>query len=195
MLTHNSIGGYRASVESWLRNYLIDCDEKKQALMHMFEDSSVAIIYGSAGTGKSTLISHISNFFAVKDKIFLANTHPAVENMRRKVKTTNSEFKTIKSFLAENNRHYECDILVVDECSTVSNHDMREVLEKARFQLLILVGDIYQIESIMFGNWFSIAKTFIPPKAIIELKHPYRTQNEDLLTVWDRVRNLDIAIL
>ena len=27
-LTQSSIGGYRASVESWLRNYYIDCDEK-----------------------------------------------------------------------------------------------------------------------------------------------------------------------
>lgn len=194
-LTKESIGGYRASVESWLRNYSIDCEEKKEALAGMFEDSMVAMVYGAAGTGKSTLISHISNFFADMDKIFLANTHPAVENMHRRVKTGNSEFKTIKSFLSAGNSHLSCDVLIVDECSTVSNHDMREVLEKAQFKLLILVGDVYQIESIMFGNWFSIARSFLPPKAIIELKHPYRAENEDLLMVWDRVRNLDNAIL
>lgn len=194
-LTKDSIDGYRASVESWLRDYSIDCAEKKEALMGMFEDSLVAMIYGAAGTGKSTMISHISNFFADKDKIFLANTHPAVENMHRRVKTGNSEFTTIKSFLSASNSHLSCDVLVVDECSTVSNHDMREVLKKAQFKLLLLVGDVYQIESIMFGNWFSIARSFLPPKAIIELKHPYRTENEELLTVWDRVRNLDNAIL
>lgn len=54
----------------------------------MFANSHVALIYGSAGTGKSTLIKHISNFWADKDKIFLANTHPAVDNMRRKVKSS-----------------------------------------------------------------------------------------------------------
>lgn len=194
-LTQSSIGGYRASVESWLRNYYIDCDEKKEAILRLFENSSVAIIYGAAGTGKSTLINHISNFFSDKDKIYLANTHPAVENMHRKVKTANCEFKTIKSFLSDNNDHFECDILVIDECSTVSNHDMRMVIEKAKFDLLILVGDVYQIESIMFGNWFSIANTFVPTKAIVELNHPYRTKNNELLAVWDRVRNLDIAIL
>ena len=189
------IGGYRASVESWLRDYEIDSPEKEEAIKRMFENSTVALIYGSAGTGKSTLISHISDFFSERDKIFLANTHPAVENMRRRVKTSNSDFKTIRSFLYEGNNHTSCDVLVIDECSTVSNHDMRDILETATFKLLILVGDVYQIESILFGNWFSIARSFIPSEATIELTKPYRTTNENLLTVWDRVRRLDDAIL
>ena len=192
-LTKEHINGYRASVKSWLREYAIDSAEKIDALEKMFDNSLVAMIYGSAGTGKSTLINHISNFLSDKDKLFLANTHPAVENMHRKVKAANCKFSTISSFLAKNN--CECDVLVIDECSTISNRDMRKILEKAKFKLLILVGDIYQIESIMFGNWFSIAKEFIPQKAIIELKNPYRTRDKDLLNVWDKVRNLDIAIL
>lgn len=194
-LTTNGIGGYRASVDSWLRNYEVDCPEKKKALLRMFEDSTVALIYGSAGTGKSTLINHISSFFSDRDKIFLANTHPAVENMRRKVKTVNSEFNTIRSFLSKRNTHTCCDVLVIDECSTVSNHDMRSIIESAEYKLLILVGDVFQIESIMFGNWFSIARFFIPEKATIELTKPYRTTSDSLLTVWDRVRKLDEAIL
>lgn len=194
-LTASGIGGYRASVDSWLRNYDVDCPEKKEALLSMFEDSTVALIYGSAGTGKSTLINHISNFFSDRDKIFLANTHPAVENMRRKVKTTKSEFKTIRSFLSGRNSHTNCDVLVIDECSTVSNHDMRSILESTEYKLLILVGDVFQIESIMFGNWFSIARFFVPEKATIELTKPYRTTSDSLLTVWDRVRELDDAIL
>ena len=72
---------------------------------------------------------------------------------------------------------------------------MRKVLEKARFKLLVLVGDVYQIESIYFGNWFDIARNFISKGSIFELTYPYRTQNRNLLTVWERVRNLDIAIL
>lgn len=161
----------------------------------MFEDSTGALIYGSAGTGKSTLINHISSFFSDRDKIFLANTHPAVENMRRKVKTSKSEFKTIRSFLSGRNSHTSCDVLVIDECSTVSNHDMRAILESAEYKLLILVGDVFQIESIMFGNWFSIARFFVPEKATIELTKPYRTTSESLLNVWERVRELDDAIL
>lgn len=72
---------------------------------------------------------------------------------------------------------------------------MKEVLEKANFKLLVLVGDVYQIESIYFGNWFDIAREFVPKTSIFELTKPYRTTNNALLTVWNRVRNLDDAIL
>ena len=176
-------------------SYTIDDDGKKEALRQMFSNSHVALIYGSAGTGKSTLIKHISNFWADKDKMFLANTHPAVDNMRRKVTAGNSVYNTIATFLSKRNNNTNCDVLFIDECSTVSNDDMRRVLEKANFKLLVLVGDIYQIESIYFGNWFSIAQKFVPETSIFELTHPYRTTNNNLLTVWDRVRKLGDAIL
>lgn len=196
-LASSGVSQYTASVDSWIsrESYTIDDAGKKEALRQMFANSHVALIYGSAGTGKSTLIKHISNFWADKDKIFLANTHPAVDNMRRKVTAGNSEYNTIAKFLSKRNNSTDCDVLFIDECSTVSNDDMRRVLEKANFKLLVLVGDIYQIESIYFGNWFSIAQKFVPETSIFELTHPYRTTNNNLLTVWDRVRKLDDAIL
>ncbi|HHW36765.1 MAG TPA: AAA family ATPase [Bacillales bacterium] len=196
-LSSSGIGQFSSSVDSWLQqsSYDIDCDEKKTALRQMFSTSKVALIYGSAGTGKSTLIKHISNFFADKKKIYLANTNPAVDNMRRKVKTGNSVFKTIASFISNKNIETECDVLFIDECSTLGNSDMRKVLVKADFKLLVLVGDIFQIESISFGNWFSVARSFVPRESIFELTIPYRSTDDNLLLVWDRVRNLDIAIL
>ena len=196
-LASSGVSQYTASVDSWIsrESYTIDDEGKKEALRQMFANSHVALIYGSAGTGKSTLIKHISNFWADKDKIFLANTHPAVDNMRRKVTAGNSEYNTIAKFLSKRNNNTDCDVLFIDECSTVSNDDMRRVLEKANFKLLVLVGDIFQIESIYFGNWFSIAQKFVPATSVFELTHPYRTTNNDLLTVWDRVRKLDDAIL
>lgn len=196
-LASSGVSQYTSSVDSWItrESYVIDDDGKKEALRQMFANSHVALIYGSAGTGKSTLIKHISNFWADKNKIFLANTHPAVDNMRRKVTAGNSEYNTIAKFLSKRNYNTDCDVLFIDECSTVSNDDMRRVLEKANFKLLVLVGDIFQIESIYFGNWFSIAQKFVPMTSIFELTHPYRTTNNDLLTVWDRVRKLDDAIL
>ena len=196
-LASSGVSQYTVSVDSWIsrESYIIDDDSKKEALRQMFANSHVDMIYGSAGTGKSTLIKHISNFWADKDKIFLANTHPAVDNMRRKVTAGNSVYNTIATFLSKRNNNTNCDVLFIDECSTVSNDDMRRVLEKANFKLLVLVGDIYQIESIYFGNWFSIAQKFVPETSIFELTHPYRTTNNNLLTVWDRVRKLDDAIL
>lgn len=196
-LASSGVSQYMSSVDSWISReaYTIDDDGKKEALRQMFAHSRVALIYGSAGTGKSTLIKHISNFWADKNKIFLANTHPAVDNMRRKVTAGKSEYSTIAKFLSNRNNNTDCDVLFIDECSTVSNEDMRNVLEKASFKLLVLVGDIYQIESIYFGNWFSIAPRFVPETSVFELTHPYRTTNESLLTVWDRVRKLDDSIL
>ena len=188
---------YTSSVESWLStsSYYIDCDEKLNALKQMFSDSHVALIYGSAGTGKSTLINHISNFFNDRKKIFLAITNPAVDNLKRKVNASNCEFKTINSFLSKKNENTKCDLLVIDECSTVSNKDMKLVLEKVNTKLLVLVWDIFKIKSITFGNWFHIIRSFIPEKSVFELTKPYRTIDEGLLTIWERVRNLDDAIL
>ncbi|MDE7433201.1 MAG: ATP-dependent RecD-like DNA helicase, partial [Lachnospiraceae bacterium] len=196
-LASAGVSQYMSSVDSWLLRsaYKIDDQNKKEALRHMFSASHVALIYGSAGTGKSTLINHISNFWSDKKKIYLANTHPAVDNMQRKVTVGNSSYYTIAKFLSKKNQDIECDLLFIDECSTVSNSDMRKVLDKAKFKLIVLVGDIYQIESIYFGNWFSIARKFVPEASVFELTHPYRTTNEELLTVWDRVRNIDNAIL
>ena len=71
----------------------------------------------------------------------------------------------------------------------VSNRDMIEVLRKKNFKLLVLVGDIYQIESIQFGNWFNLARYFVPVKAQYELTELYRTENKQLQELWSRVRN------
>ncbi len=196
-LASSGVAQYTASVDSWMSNesYYIDDSSKKDAIRKIFSNSHVALIYGSAGTGKSTLINHIANFWADNDKLFLANTHPAVDNMRRKVTANHSKYSTIAKFLTKKNLDTDCDILFIDECSTVSNRDMRQVLEKANFKLLVLVGDVYQIESIYFGNWFSIAQKFVPQSSVFELTHPYRTTCNELRTVWDRVRNLDDSIL
>lgn len=196
-LSSSGIDNYTNSVEFWLKSssYEIDCAEKKAALKQMFESSRVALIYGSAGTGKSTLINHISNFFNEKKKICLANTHPAVDNLRRKVSAASCTFSTIATFLSPKNHNTDCDLLIIDECSTVSNSDMKLILERAEFKLLVLVGDVFQIESIVFGNWFSIARSFVSEKSVFELIRPYRTNNPNLLNVWNKVRNMDDAML
>lgn len=196
-LSTKGIDNYTNSVDAWLRSstYLIDCDEKKKALKIMFTSSKVALIYGSAGTGKSTMINHISNFFNDKKKIYLANTNPAVDNLKRKVNAANCTYKTITKFLSYGNRDTTCDLLFIDECSTVSNKDMLDVLNAATFKLLILVGDIFQIESILFGNWFGVAKAVVPQSAISVLEQPYRSKNQNLLALWSKIRNIEADIL
>lgn len=196
-LSDEGVSNYTNSVNAWLNeeNNQVDCDEKKEVIKNLFSNSTVAVLYGAAGTGKSTLINHISHFFSDKDKLFLAQTNPAVDNLKRKVKASNCNFMTITKYILNSRVKSECDILIIDECSTVSNSDMAKILRKASFKLLILVGDTYQIESIRFGNWFNIAQKFIPETSRAELKKTYRSKDSELIKLWDRVRKMDSQIL
>ena len=54
--------------------------------------------------------------------------------------------------------------------------------------MVILAGDIYQIESIDFGNWFFYAKNILPEKAVVELASTWRTEDELLRGLWEEVR-------
>lgn len=198
-LTSIGIKNYTNSVNAWLQDtpHGIDCQNKKESLTRMFENSRLALIYGSAGTGKSTMINHISQFFADREMLFLANTNPAIDNLKRRVMAQHSTFMTIAKFKSSwNEDNTEYDLLFIDECSTVSNADMKAILEKANFKLLVLVGDIFQIESILFGNWFDLTYSSNDFKnSIFELTTPYRSTNAKLIKVWDKVRNLDNDIL
>lgn len=191
------ISGHRADVQQWINaNPLaIDDELKADALKGLFEHSKVALIYGAAGTGKSTMLNHIANYLASESKLCLAHTNPAVDNLRRRVQAPNAEFSTISKHVQSSKKFgARCDVLVMDECSIVSNESFLDVLENTSFDLLVLVGDVYQIESIEFGNWFSIIRSYLPEESVFELTKPFRTSDEALLTLWDRVRNLDDRI-
>lgn len=154
-LTQSGIENYTNLANYWMNtSNQVNCPEKREALLNMFSQSKVALIYGSAGTGKTYLINHISNLFADKSRLYLAQTNPTVNNLRRNVTcSANSAFMTISKFTSKSYKGNNCfDILIIDECSTVNNHDMRTVLDQATFELLVLVGDTYQIEAIEFGN-------------------------------------------
>lgn len=187
------IAGYSEAVIRWfdLAPREIDDPAKRDALERLFSDSKVALVYGAAGTGKSTMVDHIAKYFNDKSKLFLAHTNPAIDNLKRKVSAQNTTFRTISSHIYRNGIDPEYDLLVIDECSTVSNADLLKVLKKTSFKLLVLVGDVYQIESIQFGNWFSIIRAFVPDSAIFELKTPYRTKSAALLSFWNKVRNIE----
>jgi len=187
------VAGHATAVERWLQasTGVIDDAAKRDALAQLFAHSRVALIYGAAGTGKSTMVDHIARYFGERSKLFLAHTKPAVDNLKRKVHAQNVTFRTISSHIHRNSVDPEYDLLVIDECSTVSNADLLKVLAKTTFKLLVLVGDVYQIESIQFGNWFSLARSFLPKSAIFELKTPFRTKNKELLSFWDKVRNIE----
>lgn len=198
-LAQRGVDNYSNTAKHWIENndYNIS-DEKKNALKTMFETSHVSVIYGAAGTGKTTFINYISSFFKEYSKLYLAYTNPAVNNLKRKVATiSDCEFMTISKFNNKYNNDIKrkYDIIFIDECSTVSNKEMKDFLELADFKLLVLVGDTYQIESIEFGNWFDAIRGFLPEAAICELIKPYRSSSEQLQLLWDNVRKMEDDIL
>ena len=105
----------------------LDDPVKADILVNMFQNSYVHFIYGAAGTGKTTLVNHITSLMVSQRKIYLAQTNPAVENLRRKVVSSGSqdEFMTIDRFIGRSRYNtIFCDLIVVDECSTVKNDDI-----------------------------------------------------------------------
>jgi len=191
----SGISGYTQAVTRWVGESARSIDDtvKQQVLTQLFSNSKVALIYGAAGTGKSTMVDHIAHYFSDKGKLFLAHTNPAKDNLMRKVSAQNSEFRTVSSEIHSGHNPFlpDYDLLVIDECSTVSNSDFLKVLEKNTAKLIVLVGDVYQIESIQFGNWFEVIRSFIPSSSVFELTTPFRTQSSSLLDFWNKVRNID----
>ncbi|OSC75609.1 helicase [Streptomyces sp. BF-3] len=193
-ISASGVSQHSSDVQAWIdaNPRAIDDPLKAQALRELFEHSKVALVYGAAGTGKSTMVNHIANYFESAQKLFLAHTNPAVDNLKRRVQAPNVEFSTISRHTRNSTSSgTKYDVLVIDECSTVSNASLLDVLEKTSFDLLVLVGDVYQIESIEFGNWFNIIRSYIPSESVFELTEPFRTTDQGLLTLWGRVRNLD----
>lgn len=165
---------------------------KKQAILEAFVKSRLLLIYGAAGTGKTTLINYISNLMKDQRKLFLTKTHTALQNLKRRIENpgANTDFISIDSFTKRVNLP-DYDVIFVDECSTIDNRTMMTFLSKMRPDtFLVMAGDIHQIESIDFGNWFFYAKDIIKtPGSNVELLSTWRTQDQGLISLWDEVRN------
>lgn len=164
---------------------------KEQAVKNVFVNSQVLLIYGAAGTGKTTLINHISNLMMGRKKLFLTKTHTALQNLKRRIENpgSTSDFISIDSFTKRVSLP-DYDIIFVDECSTIDNRVMANFMSKiSPTSLLVLAGDIHQIEAIEFGNWFFYAKEIINSRgANVELLSTWRTKDESIIDLWDEVR-------
>lgn len=168
------------------------CDEpiskdKINILNNIFKLSSIAFIYGPAGTGKTKMIELISSALEHYKVCLIANTNTAVTNLKSRLQEDNNlSIMTIKNYLKNYNEN--CDLLVIDECSMVSNKDMLNILGKDNYNSIIMVGDIFQIESIQYGNWFKICSRYFKNGVSFELEMTHRTSDEDLLDLWKCIR-------
>lgn len=191
--------GQREYNRNFLKQSTMDFadDLKKQAIRDVFVNSQLLLIYGAAGTGKTTLINYISNLMASHRKLFLTKTHTALQNLKRRIDNpgTTSDFVSMDSF-TKTVVLPDYDIIFVDECSTIDNRTMQKFLSKlSPDTFLVLAGDIYQIESIEFGNWFFYAKDIVKTRgANVELLNTWRTKEPSLISLWNEVRTRDVLI-
>ena len=198
-MSHTANRGQRETNLRYLKQCNINFEDslKKIALQKLFVNSQVMLIYGAAGTGKTTLMNYISNMLGQSRKLFLTKTYTALQNLERRIENPGPESNFIsfdrftKKVTLEN-----FDVIFVDECSTIDNRTMKQFLEKiGENTLLVLAGDIHQIEAIDFGNWFYYAKDIIETDgANIELLSTWRTDKEELKSLWDSVRNREPII-
>lgn len=191
---------YSLNVDSSLRN-IVDfylaliydnsvSEDKERILKDIFKKGSIAFIYGPAGTGKTKMIELLSNAFDNYNKCFIANTNTAVTNLSSRLQEDEKlRIMTVKNFI--DNYNDGCDLLIIDESSMVSNIDMLKVLDKFKYKAIVMVGDIYQIESIRYGNWFQICSRYFKKGISYELEMTHRTSDKDLLDFWNCVREND----
>ncbi|MCK2200567.1 ATP-dependent DNA helicase [Corynebacterium callunae] len=170
--------------------------EKMTALSNLFTKSSVAFVYGAAGTGKTYFINLVAQLFEESNILFLAHTKPAIQNLKERIKSQNGfTFATIVSFVKSGRYPTNYDLVVIDESSTVSNRNFKDLMNKVKAEKYLFVGDVYQIESIEFGNWFSVSRDFVPKHSLLELTVPFRTDDASLKDLWASVRTLDGTVL
>ncbi|WP_143003289.1 ATP-dependent DNA helicase [Butyrivibrio sp. INlla14] len=164
---------------------------KEIALKYAFVYSGIMLIYGAAGTGKTTLLEYISDMMRGSSQLFLTKTHTALQNLKRRIGYhSNVEYSTIDS-VAKSSIYVNSEIVFIDECSTIDNRTMIGAIGKMyNAKMIVMSGDIYQIESIDFGNWFYYAKDIIRAEgANVELLNNWRTDSPLLKALWDEVRN------
>lgn len=164
--------------------------DKKRILNDIFKIGSIAFIYGPAGTGKTKMIEILSEAFSNYKKCIISNTNTAVSNLKARIQENdNLNIMTINRYL----KYYvdKCELLIIDECSMISNNDMLKILDNTNYKAIVMVGDIYQIESIQYGNWFQICSRYFKSGISYELEMTHRTSDEDLLDLWKCVRNND----
>lgn len=194
-LTNSYFEEYPNVFSNWIQStsYEFSDQRKLEICTELFTNSNLALIYGSAGCGKTELIKIISDILSTLKIVFIAKTNPAVENMKIRIPNkSNFKFMTIDKYLSID---IDSDLLIIDECSTVDNFDMKELLETKKIKRIILVGDIYQIESIKFGNWFKFAKNLLPQKCKYELTDTFRTTEDELKELWGKVRKNENDII
>ena len=162
--------------------------EQKNILSKSLKNSSVALVTGSAGTGKTTLIKEFIKNNPDKSFLCLTTTNTANNNLKIKDFAGNITYKNIAQFEKER-VHEKYDIIIVDEASFVSTNSIEKIIGVYESSDFMFVGDPGQIESIEYGNWFDLLLNILKVKDIVfTLDVEHRTKIVELTKIWDEIR-------
>lgn len=170
IIEHTKINFELKSFEKYIKKaskkFDIELSKEQNDAINMALTSSVSVITGGPGTGKTTIIKCIVEILENlnKEYVLCAPTGRAAKRMKE---TTNKEAKTIHRLLeitkvddTDTDRIYEmpvtpivADFIIVDEASMIDTLMMNNLLKAISIKTQILfVGDANQLPSVGPGN-------------------------------------------
>ena len=169
----------------------------KSSLLNVLVGSDRAIVTDIAGTTRDVLEEQINIggiTLNLVDTAGIRSTEDVVEKIgvKKAMEHANGAdliIYVVDSSVALDDNDY--DILIIDECSMISNKDMLKAIKKQRYKLVILAGDVFQIESIKYGNWFSLSYYLFKNEFVYDLIQTNRTDDIELLELWKMIRDND----
>ncbi len=145
----------------------IELDELQQKAVFETARHGVFVLTGGPGTGKTTTIRTMLDFFE-KEGLDILLAAPTGRAAKRMTETTGREARTIHrllelkvsegmgnrmSFERNEENPLECDLIIIDEMSMVDIYLMHALLKAIPIGTrLVLVGDVNQLPSVGPGN-------------------------------------------
>ncbi len=179
-------------------------DEQKKAIEGSI-NSSISIITGGPGTGKTTIIRGLINIFSHAD-MEVALTAPTGRAAKRITETTGKTASTIHRLLEyyadENqnmrfNRNFDNpldeEVIILDEASMVDLQLMHSLMKAIKTgSRLIIVGDEDQLQSVGIGNVLGdlIECSYVP---CFRLKEIFRQAKESNIIIHSHEINQGIS--
>ena len=163
-------------------------ERQKEILGSAFKNSSIMLIAGAAGSGKTTMIKEFIKNNDNKQILCLTTTNTANNNLKFIHSDYLVDYKNMAQF--ESDKYYDFyDIIIIDEASFVSASAINKILSVYNSSNILIVGDPEQIESIEFGNWFIILLELLKKDNVVKvIEEEHRSVNEALPKVWEEIR-------
>ncbi len=170
----------------------LELAEEQRAAIRAAVDTSLLVITGGPGTGKTTLVNGIIRILEKKGRRILLAA-PTGRAAKRMAETTEHEAKTIHRLLEFSPKHMgfqrnadnalDADVLIVDEASMIDTVLAYNLLKAIPLGCqLILVGDVDQLPSVGPGSVLKDVMASGMAK-VVRLRQIFRQASRSLIVV------------